>query len=1089
MSPPPSALASANNSRPSSRNDRKLRFAELGPKDVFVYDNTPSSPKKHKPLALPPPDPNDNDTVSLGQWKGKMAPSSSIPSEPTPPMKEESMEPEEGSAEYIRQHFFPFAPKDDPNLAWMSTDSTIAPLDSSPTALRFDLQGNPIPSSLSLSLPTHLGLHHHAQGARAGYTLDDIFLLTRSTVPAQRAMMLSILIRIAQRLGRVKKGIVNGMEELVGKEEELRKRILAAGVEAMADKGNIGTTAIEIVWECIVGWDPELAHIEGVELDSPSDSAINTLPFEFVLPQITAILKQGAIPPESPSQILSVLHRLAQQSNSIADKIVSTSDLLSTVLQTFLLTPIPPQESSPLPNPLALRLFYTLAQSSRSNAQEIEKFADSLLRFVTLSPFSYPYTPALVTSLIVGTLRVYRALGIYGLYTHIAGTAQTQLGDVERYAVSEACHSRSLVIAWSNLAETWTTCAVDPHQTTPPHDILWTQIVGWAWHESMSALQSHLDTSEKDWAQWGASWKAQAAWLEGCKINGVKGGETERSEFTEGVKSGFESGSECKVVAGVMKAFQSELEILSGDMEQLMRIANYADVLSSVVRLWLACIAPHTEGPPSSPPFLLPFRQLSESAGNLLVHPLWSLVTSSNTSIGYLYGRQISGYLFTYLRLSKRLPDVSQSLWVAQAFSILLRLVPSDEVIAQDIVKGITDLITPDWTAARNIRVSPSIWECGGMDILTPFFSNIIKPREDVFISPLTITPQSIKSSTTARLPPPAALQEFGLPLHRDWTLAPLNHLLRSADSAVFKALPMSWDASEMDVTRLSLLLTKIAQEALFNFSMSTFVLTREGAVFGCMKVFMLEHDQPHTDSTAEVFRDDIVQRLMEDVLRPYEYGVVSAQATVQDDLEKVAVRFLGPSVPFFQFYTDFVALYDAISFSHPLFARLLLPPTSMRYALDYRKHLWSDFNHVVRTIRVAPDHVISADIREYLYPLETDSQIITSYLNSLLKGNAHDFMKLIAIHHVASNIWPDLQGLNSNEERARALLKAVVATGGIDVVRQITQYRQTVFGMPLVPPACFEGLSADAKTARLDFIARLGGESMVDRLRGLLEG
>ena len=45
------------------------------------------------------------------------------------------------------------------------------------------------------------------------------------------------------------------MEELVGKEEELGKCILAAELEAISEKGSLGTHAIEVIWECIVRWD------------------------------------------------------------------------------------------------------------------------------------------------------------------------------------------------------------------------------------------------------------------------------------------------------------------------------------------------------------------------------------------------------------------------------------------------------------------------------------------------------------------------------------------------------------------------------------------------------------------------------------------------------------------------------------------------------------------------------------------------------------------------------------------------------------------------------------------------------------------
>lgn len=56
------------------------------------------------------------------------------------------------------------------------------------------------------------------------------------------------------------------MSELRGKEEELRKRILAAGVSAMGERGGVGARAVEIIWESVVGWDEEVVDIEGVEL-------------------------------------------------------------------------------------------------------------------------------------------------------------------------------------------------------------------------------------------------------------------------------------------------------------------------------------------------------------------------------------------------------------------------------------------------------------------------------------------------------------------------------------------------------------------------------------------------------------------------------------------------------------------------------------------------------------------------------------------------------------------------------------------------------------------------------------------------------
>ncbi|KAF9544027.1 hypothetical protein CPC08DRAFT_755888 [Agrocybe pediades] len=183
-----------------------------------------------------------------------------------------------------------FEGPDDPSVAWMDVDISV--LDKSSMALRFNLHGNPISPADSLKLPTHLGLHHHA----AECTLDDIFLLSRSTFwnfCSHRAPSRSI-----------KKGGTSRMEELVGKEDELRRGILAAGVKGMSSRGNVGMRAIDIVWECIVGWSLDVEDLEGIALDSTADTAIDSLPMEFFLPQIATTLTRGDAGPESAIQLI-----------------------------------------------------------------------------------------------------------------------------------------------------------------------------------------------------------------------------------------------------------------------------------------------------------------------------------------------------------------------------------------------------------------------------------------------------------------------------------------------------------------------------------------------------------------------------------------------------------------------------------------------------------------------------------------------------------------------------------------------------------------------------------------------------------------
>ncbi|KAJ7479983.1 hypothetical protein B0H11DRAFT_2026044 [Mycena galericulata] len=1103
--PPALSLVSRPTStRPASRAERKLRFAEVSPDDVHVYESAPPSPRR-KALALPAPPAageGSGDVVSLGQWSG------SLPAEDAVP----DPDPEEGTPEYIRRRFFPSAPAHNPDLAWMMEDPPPpASPRPAPPALRFDLTGMPLASPLHASLPTHLGLHHHAPDAdgvqRAGYTLDDVFLTSRSGVKAQRAAGMRMLAGIARWVGAVHRGdtdLVPGTLK-VADIPELKARVLAAGIDALGERGSLGAHAIEVVWECVVGWS---AADEALDLDVDTDMGgvelgkkDSAFPLAHLLPQLVIALSMQTESPSdlsssaSQTRILAILRRLARQTNDIATEIVSTPALIPALFRTFLLTGAP---SSLADTALALDLLTTLATASRANAQALAVPADALLRFVTTLPPAHP-------DLLAGTLAFYNALAAYGLYAHIAATAHGPLAALATY-VCTADADRGVQRAWADLLGAWAVCAADPHQTTPGHDILWSQVVAGGWGADVLALRGELGVSPAEWVVWAAVWCAEAAWLEGARVNGVRGGETERAECVVAIKTGFETDGrkESAVVKAAAAALVRALNDFGrGGAPKLRLVGQYAETLAAAIRLWLACLPPAIYGPLASPPFTLPFAQLSELCAKVVTHPLWSRVPKSGP--GYVLFRPLSGLLSAYLRLSQRLPDVSQDVWMAQALSILSRLLPGDEEFALAVTQEILALITSQWALSRGLNIPQAVWDKGGVAVIKPFLVRAIRPRADIHIGPTWMSPTSIKAATTLRLPAPSSStfsRDYGLPVARDWTLSPLDHLLRSGTSPVFDDLPAGWDASEVDVTRAALLLTKISRELSSRFSFVDFLLTRDEVVFGCMKVFMLEHGQAHDDSAEEVFRDRVVGQLMDDLLAPFTVAASSAGSIPplspvipsppsQPDLEQVAVRFLGAGTPFYQYYTDFVALYDAISFSHPTFARLLLPATSMRYAPDYRRHLWNDFSHVLKSIRTSPEDIIAADLGEYLWPVETDPQMIGAYLRALVKIPLQGFVRLLAVHHVAYNIWPGLRESTAEPatlgaDRAEKLLKVVIDQGALEIVAEVLRYQQTREGLVSVPPECF-GISQEVKSVRLEYVERVGGNALSSRVKGLL--
>ena len=65
--------------------------------------------------------------------------------------------------------------------------------------MRFDFDGNILTGSKVV--PEYLGLHHHGdEPDRAGYTLEELFLLSRSNFLQQRVLAINTLAKIIDKV-------------------------------------------------------------------------------------------------------------------------------------------------------------------------------------------------------------------------------------------------------------------------------------------------------------------------------------------------------------------------------------------------------------------------------------------------------------------------------------------------------------------------------------------------------------------------------------------------------------------------------------------------------------------------------------------------------------------------------------------------------------------------------------------------------------------------------------------------------------------------------------------------------------------------
>ncbi|KZV67935.1 hypothetical protein PENSPDRAFT_754551 [Peniophora sp. CONT] len=1220
---PPAPILSRSGSRASSptpvRPGRRIRFSDA-PTPVHVYESQPPSPKR-RALALPAPTGDDEGVVSLGTFKGTMSMPLSNGSDAT----EESsgsaaqsstggtstnvaaQEPEEGTPEDIRRRFFPHLPANanDASLEWMSDLPSTTDLSNGTDELRFDLTGTPLSSALAQSLPTHLGLHHHADNAaRAGYTLSDVLVLSRSTAPAQRAAMLAVLTKIVHRVGELHRGTdighdEDGLSTLLGKQEDIRARALAAGAAALSPTGGVAARAVDVLWECIVGWDPELADLRGIELRAPppADSldtdpvsplikdALASLPLLDFFEQAATVFAAGALPPPTLLRLLAVVRHLARQSSRSASTAAHTPTLIQTILRALILTPSTSLDDvAAQPAPEAIATFTVLAEMSRDAAESLRAAADALLRFVAIPPSHSAYPRPLADALLEETLRFYTVLASYGFGARLASTAQEPLSRLAGCIASPSAPT-TVRASYANLLERWITCAVDPHATTPPHDIRWSQVVAWGWADELKALaRAMAESAAFDGVSreaWVAVFNANAAYLEGARINGERGGVDERRDAMEGadgLKESFNAGVAQKVVTQALDIFSQALDQMEEvttavpPRSQLQEMSATAEVLAAVLRLWLVSHSPEhpptsesTAAPnsssstqdkstlPAEAPFSLPFLTLDRLALRLARSSLLAKCHDPKApAYAHVYGRHLSAFLAKYALAARRIAGVAvttirandgntedvlsldDGAWLALALSVLPNLGPGDEHAARELVAHVLGTVTPEFLMSKDLPAPPEIWARGGpykgMNVLKPFIvpdvSGGMSSEEEgdeeagrePIIAPLTPTPRSIKTATTHVLPAPWTFARrraiASLPLARDWPLLPLEHLLRSGASPVFASggLPPDWDAGagEPELVRAALLLARVARGALVSNGSGELAMSRAEVVFGCMRVFMLEHGTKggvpvEEGGEGEVFRDTVVTRLMEELLAPYSLGrsptgldVTPAHTESGQDgeegpaLEVAAVRYLGTGTPFYQFYTDFVALYDSLSLGHATFGALLIPCLSQAYATDYRRLLYADHAQALAAIRTLPQQIPAARVGSFLWPVEQDAQILGAQLALLVgksgRGVLSGVLRWLVVHHVAASIWPDLREDATGEERSRKMLQAIVDQGRFEDVREVCGYWQQRVGNAVTPEECFSAASADVRGKRSEWVRSWAGEAVIDRLTGLLD-
>ena len=397
----------------------------------------------------------------------------------------------------LKEGFFPTLEVS--KLEWLQPVSTSSTDDST----RFNLQGVVLTADAKVSLPVQLGLHHHGDSPDlAGYTLRDITSLCRSTVPSQRIIMMGVLTQI---ILKIEKGEISDEVRREWEEAQIIQRAIELGVEVLtglARGAGIIRAGVDLLFKALGGpswaWPDDSVDADTYQPFMPNPkttgstrNSIESLPFEDVLPRLTELLSiPDAFLPTTIHQLLLILRRTVLLS---AEHCEAISPIIPVIIQQHVVRKPWPSNNGNQPNVEALRLLRDITSSSRACAEDFlsQGVYETTLKFIVTSIWDDGLDIAVKQysqELALEVFKTFIALGRYGLSASVVTSSSEVWRRFGAWAY-ERCVSgppvsildNNIVGAYLDLLSVWIICAIDPHKTTPEHDITWAQVAALGW--------------------------------------------------------------------------------------------------------------------------------------------------------------------------------------------------------------------------------------------------------------------------------------------------------------------------------------------------------------------------------------------------------------------------------------------------------------------------------------------------------------------------------------------------------------------------------------------------------------------------------
>ncbi|XP_066998768.2 RNA polymerase II-associated protein 1 [Anabrus simplex] len=110
----------------------------------------------------------------------------------------------------------------------------------------------------------------------------------------------------------------------------------------------------------------------------------------------------------------------------------------------------------------------------------------------------------------------------------------------------------------------------------------------------------------------------------------------------------------------------------------------------------------------------------------------------------------------------------------------------------------------------------------------------------------------------------------------------------------------------------------------------------------------------------------------------------------------------------FYDLYAQLLEQFAAVSYGDALFGHFILVPLQMRHPVSLRKQVWSEHAGILRVLSTTPQQLMFP-LKELLEPCEIEPSLLISYLGCLATGRIREqwcpVLFTVAVHHVATFI------------------------------------------------------------------------------------